>query len=446
MPLTTWQIVQGVLPPTAARARYPSDMTDSRQDQGVRDDEVVAAASGARPDPNERKTGIAGLVQRVLGWRPVRVFLHYAGDNGPLIASGMTYQAFFALAAGLWFAFSVFGFALAGDTELQASVFGAINQFLPNVIGYPGNPGGVIQSDALLKADALSWSGAISLVGVLFTAVGFLATLRTAIRIMFALPAEGGNPVLLKLKDLGLTFAFGALVLLTAAISFLSNTALDLIANLLGFGDADAVTTVLAAAIAFVVLVVVQAVMLAAAFRILSGIPIPVKRLVVGSLIGSIALALLQTVGSQLLNLGTSNPAIKAFAVLIGVLLFFNFVCQIILISASWVAVGMADAGIDARSLSPEQKERERAEQLEEARRLVADANREALEDRIRDARGLRRWRLARELDREVRAEARRRQEVPTVAEYTAAQKATGEPSPDAAQVDESRQKADSPS
>ena len=424
-------------------------MTDSRQDQGVRDDEVVATASGARADPQERKTGIAGLVQTVTGWRPVRVLLHYAGDNGPLIAAGMTYQAFFALAAGLWLAFSVFGFLLAGNYELQAQVFGAINGFLPNLIAYspPGGTDidGIISADKLLDSGGLSWSSAISLVGVLFTAVGFLATLRTAIRIMFALPAPGGNPVLLKLKDLGLTIAFGALVLLTAAVSVVSNTALDLIANLLGFGDADGVTTVLASAVAFVVLVVVQGLMLAAAFRILSGIPIPARRLVVGSLIGAIVLALLQTVGSQLLHLGTSNPAIKAFATLIGVLIFFNLVCQVILVAASWVSVGMADAGIDARSLSPEQKERERAEQLEDARRLVADANREALEERVRGSRGLRRWRLARELDREVRAEARRRQEVPTVEEFTAAQKATGEASPDAAQVQESREKADSP-
>ncbi len=413
-------------------------MADSRQDQGVRDDEVAAAASGAQPDPQAPKTGVAALVQRVLALRPVRVLLHYSGDNGPLIASGMTYQAFFALAAGLWLAFSIFGFALRSNAVLQLHVFESIDQFLPGLLSFDVldvQQTGAIDAEQLLKADGLSWSSAISLVGVLFTAVGFLGTLRTAIRIMFSLPAEGGNPVVLKLRDLGLTLAFGALVLLTAAISFLSNTALDFVVGLLGLGGVSGVTTVLTSAVAFVVLVVVQAVMLAAAFRILSGIPIPSRRLWDGALIGSILLALLQTVGSQLLHLGTNNPAIKVFAVLIGVLVFFNFVCQVILVAASWVAVGMTDAGIDARSLTPAQREQERAERIEDARRLVAQANREALEERVREARGLQRWRLSRELQREVRAEARRREEVPTVSEFTAAQKATGDASPDAEQV-----------
>ena len=417
-----------------------SDVALSRRDQGVRDDEISAEASGAKPDAPEKKSGVAGLVQTVLAWRPVRVFLHYNADNGALLASGMTYQAFFALAAGLWFAFSVFGFALAGNSALQLQVFEAVNRFIPGLIGFDiagTTQRGAIDGAKLIGTDGLSWAGAISLVGVLLTAIGFLATLRTAIRIMFALPNPTTNVVILKLKDLGLAVAFGALVLLTAAISVLSNTALDFVTGLLGLGDATALQTVLTSAVAFVLLAGIQAVMLAAAFRILSGIPIPARRVWVGALIGGVALALLQTLGTQLLSFGTNNPAIKVFAVLIGVLIFFNLVCQIILISASWIAVGAEDAGIDIRSLSPEQREQQRAEEIEDARRLVAKANQEALEQRIRASRGLARLRLSRELQREVRAEARRRKDVPTVAEFAAAQRETGDADPDARQVED---------
>lgn len=420
-------------------------MSTDRRDQGVRDSVLASEASGARPDPPKPVTGIAALVQRVTALRPVRVFLHYSSDNGPLIASGMTYQALFALAAALWFAFSVFGFVLNGNDELQLQVFRAINRFLPNLIGYADPDGngpqqgvdGAIQGSDLISPDGLTVSSIVSLVGVLFTAVGFLGTLRTAIRIMFALPAEQGNFAILKLKDLGYTVAFGALVLLTAAISVLSNTALDFVLNLLGLGDASALQTVAASLVAVVVLAGIQAVMLAAVFRILSGVSIPTRRLWVGALIGGVVLALLQTVGSQLLTFGTDNPAIKGFATLIGVLIFFNFVCQIILVSASWVAVGMADAGIDPRDLSPAQRAQERAREIEDARRLVAKANREVLQNRVREARGLRRWRLSRELQREVRAEAQRRDRVPTLSEFEDAQ--TGAvPLPDARQVHES--------
>ena len=404
-------------------------------DQGVRDSVVDPEASGATPEKPATPGGIAGLIARVMAFKPVRVFLHYATGNGPLIASGMTYQAFFALAAALWFAFSVFGFVLSGNTALQGAVFGAIRGFLPGLIDYDGS-GGVIKASALTSIAGLSWSSLISIVGVLFTAVGFLGTLRTAIRIMFALPGPTTNPVLLKAKDLGLAVAFGAVVLLAAVVSFVSNTALDFVSQMLGFGTASNAQQVLASILSTIVLAAIETALLAAAFRILSGIPVPRRRLWIGAAIGGVALALLQTLGTSLLHFGTNNPVIAGFAVLIGLLVFFNFVCQIILIAASWIAVGMLDAGIDAKSLSPEMAEQQRAEQLEDARRLVADANREALEQRLRDSRGPRRIRLAWALKREVRAEARRRERVPTTGEFAAAQRATDDPSPDARQVE----------
>lgn len=406
-----------------------------RRDQGVRDDEVSTEASGAQPAPEAPATGIGAVVQRVLALRPVRVFFHYNNGNGPLIASGMTYQAFFALAGALWFGFAVLGFALKGNTALQDTVFATLNRFLPNLIAYGGGKG-VIRGTDLINVSGLSWSSAISLLIVLYTAVGFLGTLRTAIRIMFGLPAEQGNLALMKLRDLGLAVAFGAVVLLTAAITVLSNAALNLVLGLLGFGQAGPVQQVLTAAIALVVLAGIETALLGAAFRILSGIPVPRRRLWAGASIGGIALAVLQTLASSLLHVGSNNPVIGGFAVLIGLLVFFSFVCQLILIAAAWVAVGMLDAGVDARSLTPDQAARADAERLEQARRLVADANRRALEQRVAGSSGLMRWKRSRELQHEVRAEARRRQRVPTAAEYATAQARTDDSDPDAHEVD----------
>ena len=394
-------------------------------------------ASGAQPDPEQRKPGIAGLVQRVLAWRPVRVFFHYSNDNGPLIASGMTYQAIFALFASLWFLFSVAGFVIKGNTALQNQLFSTLNSFIPNLIKYSGNPLGAIDALQILNSTALSWSGTISLIGVLFTAVGFLATLRTAIRIMFDLPNLTTNFVIQKVKDLGLAIAFGAVVLLTAVISLISNTLLDTVLSLLGLHDATTLQHWATTAVTFVVLAAIDTGLLMGAFRVLSGIAIPFRRLLVGSLIGGIGLTALQTLGTALLGGARSNPVVGTFATLVGVLLYFNFVCQLILIAASWVDVGMEDAGIEPHSLSPEQDEQHRAEQIEEARRLVADADREALQERVQEASGLVRWRRSRALQREVRAEEKRRAAVPTVSEFTEAQRRTDDADPDAREVEQ---------
>ncbi|WP_375401474.1 YihY/virulence factor BrkB family protein [uncultured Amnibacterium sp.] len=408
----------------------------ARADQGVRDERVTGEASGARATPTDPATGIAGLIQRVLAWKPVRVFMHYSSDNGPLLASGMSYQAFFALFAALFGAFSVAGFVIKGNAQLQAALTTQLNALIPNLIG----PTGVIKNlDSALDSTALGVTGLISLVGVLLTAVGFLGTLRTAIRIMFALPGPTTNPVVLKLKDLGLAIALGALVLLSAAVSVVTTTAITLVFDVLGLTGNRPLTSFAGTAIGFVVTAGIFTVILVAAFRILSGIPVPRGRLWAGAVIGGVGLAILQTLSGVLLQGAGRNPLISSFGVVIGLFLYFNFICQVVLLASSWIAVGMQDAGIDARSLTPEQRQVEQAEQLEDARRLVADANRTALEQRIRDARGLARWRQSRELQRMVRDEARRRSAVPTTQAFSAAQSATEDPDPDADQVAQAR-------
>jgi membrane protein len=418
-------------------------MSQGGADQGVRDADVPVQASGARPDPAQHATGFPGLIERVLALKAVRVWFHYLEDNGPLIASGMTYQAIFAVFAALWLTFSIAGFVVKGNPVVQTSLFGALDGFIPRLIAYTDTLGvhhaGAIKATTLLDATGLSWSSVISVVGLLFTAVGFVGTLRTAVRIMFDLPGPTTNPVLLILKNAGYTLAFGAVVLLTAVISLVSNTALGLVASLLGLGRASWLEQFATTAISAVLLLVLDTALLAAAYRLLSGIPIPRKRLLAGALIGGVGLAFLQTLGTSLLGGASSNPLVGAFATLIGVLLYFNFVCQLILLAASWIAVGMRDGGIDARALNPDERGLAEARDLEDARRRVADANRRELEERIRTARGLTRRRLERQLQAEERAEARRREAVPTEREFSGAQERSDDTTPDSAEVEQAQ-------
>jgi membrane protein len=387
-------------------------------DQGVDEPKLPAQADGATGQPIERKSGIAGLIQTVLALRPVRVFQFFSGKNGGLLSSGLAYQAIFALFAGLWFVFSIAGFIIKGNPALQDTFFTAINGFVPHLVGSGSEY--AVQKKALLNTGVLGWSSVIALFSILFTAVGFLATLRSAIRQLFDLAAPKQNFAILKAKDLGLTVAFGLLVLLTTVISVGTAAASTFLLNLVGISSdswfAKAVTTV----IGFVITAALDIGILAAAIRVLSAIKVHRRRLFAGALIGGVGLAFLQTVGSGLLGAPSNNPLFKTFAVLFGLLVYFNVICELILLSASWIAVGMRDAHIDPRALSTEDQELEQARRLEEARRIVADADRRVLEDRVRAASGLRKRRLAHELESMVRDEAQRRKRVPTEAEYKA--------------------------
>lgn len=142
--------------------------------------------------PAARKTGIPGLIERVMKLKPARVFQHFSSSGGPLMASGLAYQGLFATFAGLWVGFSVIGLVISNDPALRESLVDTIAAAVPGLID-SSTAEGAIDPDDLLSAGILNWTGAIALVGLLVTAVGFLAAAREAVRRIFAIAPEIGR-------------------------------------------------------------------------------------------------------------------------------------------------------------------------------------------------------------------------------------------------------------
>jgi membrane protein len=385
----------------------------------VRDNEAVLTAASAKATSAPPLTGIAALIDKLMRTRPMRVFQHYNADGGPLMAAGMSYNAVFATFAALWVTFSVAGFIISGNELLKQGLLNGINSAVPGLVSKDG----VIDPNDLLSASTLSWAGAIALVGLLLTALGFLASMRDAIRRIFALPGDTTFFLLQKARDLGLALGFGVLILVSAGLSFISNATLGAILNILGIDEKSIFAAVLLKIASYLLVFLVDLVTVAGAYRILSAVKIPLRRLLVGAAIGAAGIGILKAAfGLGLIGGVGNNPLLTGFAVIFGLLIFFNFFCQVLLVAASWIAVGMADAGIDARALGPVQVELDEAVRLEEARRLVADANHRKAEEEYRAARGIRKWRLRRRIAQDARKEARRRQAVPTTDEFAAAE------------------------
>ena len=311
-------------------------------------------------------TGIPAIIARVMKLKPVRVFQHYSSSGGPLMASGLANQGLFATFAGLWVGFSVIGLVIAGDPSLRASLVDTIANALPGLIK-SGDGDGAIDPDLLLKANILNWTGALALVGLLFTAIGFLASAREAVRRIFAIAPDSTNFALLKLKDLGLAVGFGAALIVSTVISTVSTSALGWLLDLTGIGSDSTAGTIGGRIVGLIVALIIDTAVLAALYRVLAGIPIPLRRLLGGALIGGVALGALKLLGGLLLGGASNNPLIASFAIIAGLLIFLNLVCQVILVSAAWISVGMDDAGIAADPVAAEKArvERERIAELE---------------------------------------------------------------------------------
>jgi len=332
-------------------------------------------ADEAKRDTKSAKkpSRFAPIIARVQAFFPVRVFQNYSTVQGPILASGLAYQAIFAVFAALWVGFSVTGLVIAGNEQLQGPIIDTLRNAVPGLIkDSSGN--GAIDPKMLLDARVISWTGAIALVGVLVTALGWLASARAAIRVIFGLPQPKTNFVILKLKDLAVAVGFGLALVVSAALSFVGSAATTALLPVIGIPSDSVLGAIIGRVVTLTVMFALDATVLGALFRVLSGVSIPWKRLRGGVLVGAAGLGVLKVLAGSLLGVSKSNPLLASFAVILGLLIFFNFVCQVILISASWIRVAMNDRHLpmdpvaEAARLEQERKDVEAAEAAERER------------------------------------------------------------------------------
>lgn len=269
--------------------------------------------------------------------KPVRVVMHFLAIDGNLLAAGMSFQAMFALFAALYVGFAVTGVWLNSSPEVYQALVDLINGLVPGLIG------DVISENDLPRTTSLSWTGAIALVGLLWTAIGWLNATRQALRTVFALPRDPRSFVLQKVWDLGLALAVGITLLASAAATVLGNWLLNLTLDAAGAPDESVWHAVGGRSIGVVISIILNTAILAALFRILAHTDVRLRELLSGSLLGAIALAGLSLVAGTVLDGAGRNPLLATFAVFAGLLLWLNLVSRVILMAGSWVAITSED-------------------------------------------------------------------------------------------------------
>src|SRR5690606_41792809 len=154
---------------------------------------------------------------------------------------------------------------------------------------------------------------------------------------------------LLRLQDAGLGLGLGIAVLVSSAITVVGTQALGLFQPYLTSSAAE----VAAAALGLPVPSPFDTLVLVSLSWLLAGIAIPARRLLGGALVGAVALTVLKALGGQLLVGAARNPLLASFAVIVGLMIWFNLVSQVVLMAASWVAVGARDDGVPLGEEAP---------------------------------------------------------------------------------------------
>ncbi len=303
----------------------------------------------------------ARVISAVMGWRPARVVLHFTAHRGPILASGLAYQALFAGFAALWVGFSVAGLILTSNIGLREQLITVIATAIPGIID-TGN-GGVIDPDLLLNTGAFSVTAVIGTIGLLFTAIGWLDSARSSVRSLFGMPQLRANFFVLKARDLAGGVALGAALIVSTALSVGATQAMTWLLSLVALGDSVS-AAISGRIISIVSLLVLNAVILTGLYRLLTRLRIPWNILRSGVVIGTVGVTALQVLSAFLVGGASRNPLVASFAVIAGILVWLNLSCQVILLGASWIAVDVRERGL----ILDEELEKQR---LVEARELV---------------------------------------------------------------------------
>jgi len=305
------------------------------------------------------------LIQRVQESRPLRAWQRYSETNGPVLAQGMTLQAFLSLFAALFVAFAIFMAVLGGNVALREAVIDSISTSIPGLIG----DGGALDVDALTGSAIVGWAGVIAAASILFTAIAWIGVSREGFRAMFELDDPKANFVLLKLGDLGVAVGIGLLVLVSAGVQVVATALVEA----LGFSWA-------AQLIGIAVQLVLDTSIVLLLYRFGGRLRLPAKQIVPAAFACAVAFFVLKQVATLLFGAVENNPLLAGIAAPVIILIWFGFIMQILLVVLAFVAVGptgraytrlVETGGIDAR-LTPE-RARELLDELHASQRAGDD-------------------------------------------------------------------------
>jgi len=307
--------------------------------------DLEASGTAPRADGGDERKDSAqspSLVERVqvlLAWwkttRLARALARYGQVNGALLCGGIAYSAIFSVFAGLTIGFTVFMSVLGSNDELLDSVIESVNSALPGMLQTtPGDETtGLISPDSLVTSTSLSVASIVSVVVLLVSAISCMGAVQVSVRAMFGLPPGVGNPVLVKLRQLGGFVVIGIAVLASAVIGIVVGSVSTWVLDLLGLeGTGRFFLPVLGLAVAFLVDVATFVLIV----RLLSAVHPPRRDLLLGAVVAAVGFGVIRFLGTSVVaSSASTNPVLASFAAIVTLLIWINLSARILLTAAA---------------------------------------------------------------------------------------------------------------
>jgi len=258
----------------------------------------------------------------------VRAVEHYGQVNGSALAAAVTYFAFLSFFPILALAFAIFGQVTKVYPDAEDTLVDAANSVLPGLVG--GANG--VPLDTLQAAAPGIFS--VGLVLTLYSGLGWLSGMRTALLAIFEEPArEQPSFVIGKLRDVLALIALGSILVTSVVVSGIATKLLTPIMDSLDLGVvAEGFFWVLALCLG----VAASALLFFAFFRLLADPNTPSRSLWSGSLLGALVFEALKQLSTFLLKATASSEAFQAFGIALILMVWINYTSRVVVLAAAW--------------------------------------------------------------------------------------------------------------
>lgn len=262
----------------------------------------------------------------------VRALLHYNAVKGNQLAASVTYFAFLSFFPLVALTFAGVGYVVEYVPGADAAVTSALRSILPGLVG-----GGPDQINVHAIARQRAGVGAVGLVVLVYSGLGWVSALRDSLQAVFQVPAKERNIAVTKLADLLALVVLGVVLLATVTVGTAVTAFTDTLVDVLGMTTTSSVRWALYSA-AVVVGVAVNTLLFFAIYQLLPYHGMPARVVWEGALLAGVGFEVLKQLAGLVVGRVIDNPLYGAFAILIALLVWINYTARLVVLGAALVA------------------------------------------------------------------------------------------------------------
>lgn len=256
---------------------------------------------------------------------------YYGEIQGSVLAGAVTYFGFLSFFPILALAFAVIGYVSVAYPDAREAMVTAIEQIFPGIVSPTEEPG-KISLEQIESSRAAA--GIIGFAGVLYSGLGWLSGLRSALQVAFEIPKDEQRSFLLgKAVDLVVLATLGAVLIVSVGIS---GVVQGIAGRLIGWiGLETWVGTPLVWTVGIVLGVTASTLLFFVMFKLLAGPDLPSKPLWQGAFLGAAGFEVLKLVVVYILG-GVGGSAFAPLAIAITLVVWINYFSRLVMFGAAW--------------------------------------------------------------------------------------------------------------